>query len=99
MYDSFTKLFREGHRGYSMIKKVERWVKKHPEAKIVKLDDYLCATSSLILIPVQSTLMMVFTPQFGQSIQEIDPPTIMNLNASNVQSLIESLTEIKKDLR
>jgi len=80
--------------GYEAMEKIENYVKKNPEIKIVECDDDINAGSILLLIP---------HPKFGITVMFIPQCTSVQntffLYEGNCEQLIKTLTDMKSIYR
>lgn len=78
-------------KGYQAMQRVERYVKSHPEIKIINIDDSVFASSFLVLIPhPKMGITVIFIPQCTDNQSEFF------LYPNHQEYLINGIKELKK---
>lgn len=90
------RLFKEfaGYKmvGYQAMRRVERYVEKHPEIKLVTVDDSFFAGSMIVLIPhPKMGITLLYIPQCGT-----DDTNQCFLYPHHSRDLMNELTSMKK---
>jgi len=99
-WDFAERFYKDGkwkYKGYSLMEKVRKWAKNHPEVKIVGCDDSIFAGSIVVLIPHTSEKEMwgVLVVNIPQCTGE--DPVEMWYYPRHLQRMMIALMEIHKE--